>query len=210
MAKRSTTRHTKATTPASRRRKVAARPLAHRRGKSAWTPRIVAYIAASLDGYIATRDGGVAWLAPYADALAGFREFIRSVGHLVMGRTTYEFAGTEPYGKLPVHVLTSRPLVGAPAGVAPYCGDVRVLADTLRAKRTGDVWLVGGGRVIRDFLDADLVDHWRLFVVPVLLADGVPLFPVCHRATRHLRLVGTRTYGSGVVELRYDRATPPS
>jgi len=170
-------------------------------------PLLRLYIAASLDGFISTFDGGVSWLEPYQSPDLGYDDFMKSVGTVVMGRTTYEqaltFPGPWPYvGKRTV-VLTSRPLDTRPPGVERWSGDVASLADHLRAKSKKDVWICGGARTARAFLDLDQVDRIELYVIPVLLGEGLPLFERSpHQSS--LRLEGTRAFGNGVVELVYD------
>src|SRR4029453_3606988 len=75
--------------------------------------RVHLYVGISLDGYIAAPDGGVDWLNPYGDAGSGFMPFIKTIGSIVMGRTTYDAAqdrgGYDSYGKMPTFVVTHRP-----------------------------------------------------------------------------------------------------
>lgn len=171
--------------------------------------RFVAYIAVSLDGFIADPSGGVGWLDPYMDAAAGFSAFMKSVRAAVMGRATYDFTLNHPgaHGSLPCYVLTHRPLAPAPH-VIPHSGDVTTLADRIRREVPGDVWLAGGGVVLKAFLEADLVDIWRLFIIPAALGDGIPLLPRTSFVPRHLSLTGTHAFKSGVVELDYERQPP--
>ncbi|GMV24454.1 MAG: dihydrofolate reductase [Phycisphaerae bacterium] len=172
---------------------------------------IVCYIAVSMDGFIATADGGVDWLNPFDDALAGFRDFDASIGASVMGRETYEFMRKHlppaaPQDRRRTVVLTRRPLGDVPANTTAHAGDIPPLAAELKAAAAGrDVWLVGGGQAIRAFLDADAIDRWRLFVVPVMLGDGKRLLAPGQEGLRAFTLTNTHTFASGVVELAYDR-----
>ena len=83
--------------------------------------RIRFYVATSLDGFIADREGSVEWLAPYDARLYGYDKFVSEVGALIMGRRTYEliFAIGEdwPYNRKPVYVLSSTSLGDVPPGV---------------------------------------------------------------------------------------------
>lgn len=169
--------------------------------------KTVLYIAASLDGYIATPDGGVDWLEGFEDSLAGYDEFIESIGAAAMGRETYEFAASHdwPYKLMPVGVLTSRPIESPPAGVFAHPGPASELLTTLHRRTDKDIWLLGGGKTIRAFLDANLIDVARLFVMPVLLGDGLPLFPKGEPAIQKLELIGAEAFESGAMELRYER-----
>ena len=71
----------------------------------------------------------------------------------------------------------------------------------IEAAAEGNIWLVGGANLVKQFLEARLIDELMLFVVPVLLGDGIPLFQ--DATPTEAKLVGTRKYGVGLVELRY-------
>lgn len=169
------------------------------------SPRIRLYVAASLDGYIATPDGGVTWLEPFKGDY-GYEAFFASIRTLVMGRATYDQVrelGAWPYEAKPTWVLTSRAMRGAPAGVEPWPWGVPKLVEQLRGG-TGDVWIVGGGKVVRGFLEADAIDDIELFVMPRLLGDGIRLFEPTD-AFAALDLAATQAWDDGVVRLRYER-----
>lgn len=163
------------------------------------------YIAASLDGYIAAPDGSIAWLKPFDDLDYGFDAFIASIGTLVMGRTTYDHLhamGHWPHGNTRTIVVTSRGMETAPDNVESWLGDLGELVDELRATSKGDVWVAGGAKAIRAFLDLGVIDHFDLFVMPVMLGDGKTLFERSEYSSR-LTLLGARTYPNGVVRLSY-------
>lgn len=164
------------------------------------------YAATSLDGFIADAEGGIAWLSDYDGADYGTEAFMVSVDALVMGRTTYDQVrtlGDWPYPGKRVWVLTSRPLDdAAPPGVKAMT-DPTALIETLRT-RGGLVWVVGGGRTVRTFLDHDAVDEIEVFVMPILLGGGIPLLPP--GASRRLSLQETEVYRTGAVRLLYEMA----
>jgi len=164
--------------------------------------RLVLYIAASLDGFIADKEGRVGWLEQFDSPEYGYEDFVAGVDTLIMGRVTYEQTltfGPWPYTGKRVIVMTRRALQGAPPGVEAWQGDDVV---PLLSGITGDAWLVGGAESARVFLERGLVDTLRLFVIPTLLGDGIRLFQNV-RAT--LRLAACRRYSTGVVELEYGR-----
>jgi len=68
------------------------------------------------------------------------------------------------------------------------------------------IWLMGGGELIRDFLKEDLVDELYLGVVPVLIGEGIPLFPSGF-PQREFDLIENKSYSQGMITLRYARAT---
>jgi dihydrofolate reductase len=169
-------------------------------------PGAVAYIAASLDGFIATPDGSVGWLDGFQGEEYGFDAFLAGVETLAMGRATYDQVrglGAWPYGARRCHVVTSRPLDrDAPAGVEAWAAeDLPELAARLAASDP-PAWVVGGGRLIGAMLAARAIAELDLFVMPVLLGAGVPLFAGA-RPVATLALVETRAWPNGAVRLRY-------
>jgi dihydrofolate reductase len=169
--------------------------------------RIQLYIAQSLDGYIAESDGGVAWIEAFLveGEDYGYGAFFEQVEAVVMGAATYEqelARGQWGYGERPVWVCTHRQLAMPPgADVRFASGPVAAIVKEIEREIAGSVWLVGGGAIAREFVDAGAVDELILFVAPVLLGTGIPLFggtvPVAATLTR------TQAYPTGLVELRY-------
>jgi dihydrofolate reductase len=169
-------------------------------------PRLRLYIAASLDGFIATMDGGVGRLDPFQGDDFGYDAFFATIGTVVLGRTTYEQVrrfGEWPYAGKRGIVLSSQPLGDLPAGVDQRHAPDDDLVSELKRQSPGDVWIVGGARTIGAFFDLDAVGGIELFVMPVLLGSGLPLFG-SSRSAMPLRLKETRPYPSGVVKLVYD------
>ncbi len=125
-----------------------------------------------------------------------------------MGRTTYDYAvarGFGDFGEMPAYVVTHRPFDSPSPSVIPFAGDLADLVGQIRERHPRDIWLMGGGGVTKSFQEADLIDVWTVAFVPTLLGAGLPMFPPAAFPERRLRLVGTRTYPSGVIELRYER-----
>jgi dihydrofolate reductase len=173
------------------------------------SPLVRLYVATSLDGFIADPDGGVGWLSAYGDPEAyGFGAFVAGVGAIVMGRASYdqlpEF-GPWPYGDRECVVFTHRPPAHPHTPATFVSGDPAPVVEGLRRRHTRDVWLFGGGGVVEAFRRAGLIDEYHLFVVPVLLGAGRPLFPGAP-PREGLRLEEARPYPDGLVELRYARA----
>lgn len=169
-------------------------------------PLVRLYIAVSIDGYIAAADGGVDWLAPYPAEQFGFDDFIATIGTVVMGRKTYDQArGFEawPYAGKRTIVLTSRPLDPPHPEVETRAGGIDALCDALKTESRGDIWLVGGSSVTRQFLDAGRVDRIELYVIPILLGSGIRLFMDSPTA-QSARLRDATSLAGGVVRLIYD------
>jgi dihydrofolate reductase len=169
-------------------------------------PRCSVFIATSLDGFIARKDGGIDWLsiveAPGEDY--GYARFFGDVDALILGRRTYDTVlgfGAWPYGDKRCVVLTH----GAREsrhGERFHAGAPGPLLDDLAAAGVRRVY-VDGGDVIRLFLREELIDDITLSVIPILLGDGIPLFDASV-PTRRLRLAGSQAFPTGLVQLRYD------
>ena len=167
-------------------------------------PRVTLYIAQSLDGFVADRDGGVDWLpSPPGGEDFGYGAFWNSVDALAMGRTTYDQIrgwGTWPYEGRPTLVFTHRPPdVDSPEGVRFVSGEPAASLTAL--PDDAHVWLVGGGGLVRRFRHAGAVDAVHLFLVPVLLGGGVPLWDG-PQPRADLTLEWARKHAGGL-ELRY-------
>ncbi len=168
--------------------------------------RIRGYMAASLDGYIATADGGVDWLAPFQSYDYGYDRFIEGIGVVVLGRATYDqsVALGWPWG-WPGNagiIVTSRPPRSLPAGVTAWTRGIDALVAHLRALPGKDVWIVGGARLQAAFIERRAIDLLEVFVVPLLLGDGVAMFPKS-RKTHEMELVETNALPGGMVRLAY-------
>ena len=167
-------------------------------------PRCSAFIATSLDGFIAREDGGIDWLTPLLATGEdyGYKRFFGTIDAIVFGRKTYETAlgfGEWPYAGKRCVVLTHRPLA-AHHGEEPYDGPLDALVGWLGEDGTKRIY-VDGGDVIRQFLAAGLLDNLVVSIVPVLLGSGVPLF--ARGGERWLRLVESRSFSTGVVQIEY-------
>ncbi len=164
-------------------------------------------MAASIDGYIADTEGGIGWLAPYEDADFGYGQLMEQVECVVVGRTTFDMiAGFDhwPYDGKRVVVVTHRPLPADDCSVEAFAGDVAALAARLRQECQGDIYVDGGAQTLRSFIDADLVDRFDLFTLPVLLGRGIPRFlPSPHLS--QLRLDSCQAMDLGVVRTSYVR-----
>jgi dihydrofolate reductase len=141
------------------------------------------YIAASLDGYIATPDGGVEWLDDVPNPNKedfGYSEFISRVDAILMGSGTYEKVlsfGQWPYEK-DVYVLSNRIRSVTPElkdKVKIICGTPREVLLNLKKEGIENLY-IDGGKVIQSFLRDDLIDELIITRIPKLLGRGLPLF----------------------------------
>ncbi|HVP18635.1 MAG TPA: dihydrofolate reductase family protein [Spirochaetia bacterium] len=170
---------------------------------------VVYSVASSLDGYIATADGGIEWLTPYQSAGEdyGYAEFYASVQAVVMGRQTYEQAegfGKWPFDGKPALIFSHHSLhVPFPDASATSAAPADALRD-LEQRGLSRVWLVGGGELAGSFRREGLINEYLVTFIPVLLGAGVPLFAP-PGPQEQLALTGTRSFPNGVVQLRYLR-----
>jgi dihydrofolate reductase len=179
--------------------------------------RTLYYTATSLDGFIATPDDSLEWLFPLGDINeTGYPEFIKQVGALAMGSSTYEWmlrhvmkpgtgAGNPwPYSQ-PTWVFSSRSLPGIPSADVRFVkGDVRPVHDQMRAAAQGkNIWLVGGGDLVGQFYDAGFLDELIIQVGSVTLGAGKQLLPR-QITSPPLKLVSVKRFGPGFAELRYE------
>lgn len=172
------------------------------------TPQFRIYSAVSLDGYIATPDGSVAWLDPFNTVDYGYPTFMGTIGTVILGRNTYDQAlgfGDWPYRGKHTIVLTSRPLPPTPEDISTHSGDITPLIKKLQASETQDIWIDGGAKAIRAFLDAGVIGRYDLFIMPVLLGAGIKMFEPSEK-TCPLLFESTKTYPNGVVRLVYHPA----
>ncbi len=173
--------------------------------------KIILYIAASLDGFIARKNGDISWLHPFENKGEdyGYDKFYKNVGALIMGSKTYRQAlmfGEWPFGDTPVFVLTCSP-VGKKSvqNIVFYSGTLPKLIKQIKSKIKSrkNIWLVGGSQVVAAFMNEGLLNELMLFVVPVLLKSGIPLFSGITKDIR-LALVSSRAYSTGIVKIHYE------
>ncbi|MBS4047103.1 MAG: dihydrofolate reductase [Alphaproteobacteria bacterium] len=169
-------------------------------------PLFRAYLAVSADGFIARSDGSVDWLHDYDPVEFGYNDFYAGLGHIVMGRSSYEqaraFGPDWHYAGKPCTVVTSQALADLPPGVRTHGSDFAALAHELRSGAQGDVWLFGGAQLWAGFLSANAVDRFELYVIPHMIGEGMPLFPPGRRDLR-LELLDVATLSRGVIRQVY-------
>ncbi len=178
-------------------------------------------MAASLDGYIARRDGSVDWLETSDHFESGevmapesVAEFLRTIDCYVMGSRTYETAlGFEEkglgwaYGDKPTFVLTHRELRRTRDTVEFYAGDLERLMEERLKPNYRNIWFAGGGALSGECLRRGLADELRYSILPILIGDGVAFFERLDRDVP-LHLLEVKAYQSGMVALRYEVQRP--
>jgi dihydrofolate reductase len=179
--------------------------------------RVTIHMVASLDGFIARKDGRVDWMET-PDAFEGgevlspeyIQEFLQSIDCYVMGSRTYETAldfeakgyGWS-YGDKPTFVLTHRQLPKTRDTVEFYSGDLSRLVNERLKPGFRSIWFVGGGAVASDCLRLGLADEVRYSILPILIGDGIPFFGGLDKDIA-LHLAEVKAYASGMVALRHE------
>ncbi|AUS05302.1 dihydrofolate reductase family protein [Pseudotamlana carrageenivorans] len=170
------------------------------------------FIATSLDGYIADKNGRIDWLNsipnPDNDDM-GYMAYSNTIDALVMGRKTFEtvrgFDVDWPYDK-PVFVL-SNTLKEIPESHKDKAflvkGTPIEILDQIHKKGFNKLY-VDGGTTIRSFLQADLIDEMILTTIPVLLGGGASLFTELPNLL-NFELIGTKTYLNQLTQNHYKR-----
>jgi dihydrofolate reductase len=183
--------------------------------------RVTIHMAASLDGFIARKDGRVDWLET-SDEFAGgetmdpafVEAFLETIDCYVMGSRTYETAvGFEAkgsgwaYGDKPTFVLTRRELPRTRATVEFHAGDLAQFVNDRLRPAFRSIWFVGGGAVSGECLRLGLADDLRYSILPILIGDGVPFFDRLDRDVP-LHLAEVKAYRSGMLALHYEVVRP--
>lgn len=165
---------------------------------------VTLFIATSLDGYIAGPDDDLSWL--FTDEDYGFSDFYAHVDTLIMGRGTYDVVGTFgewPYkGKRAIIVSRKGDVEIKTPMTTVESGDMVEFLERLENEGAKNVWLVGGGELVRSFLKQHLIDRITVSMHPVLLGTGIPLFPGGFPRTM-LQLDTVEPYETGLVQLNY-------
>lgn len=181
------------------------------------------YTATTLDGFIADPNDSLDWLFPLGDIEdTSYSTFIKDVGALALGSTTYEWvlrhhvskdaSDPQPWPyEQPTWVFTSRDLPGvAGAEIHFVRGDVRPVHEAMAKAAAGkNIWLVGGGDLVGQFHDRGLLDEIHVQIGSATLGAGKPLLPR-KIMSPSLRLRSARAIGTGFAELVYEvqRAEP--
>jgi dihydrofolate reductase len=169
------------------------------------TRKVIAGLGISLDGYIARLDGSVDFLFMPKDYSMG--PFFKTIDTAVLGRKTHDDGlkmGGSFTGSIKYYVFSRTQPPGERNHVTFTNESPSAVIAEIRKKPGKNIWLMGGGMLIRDFLKEDLVDELYLGVVPTLIGEGIPLFPSGF-PQREFDLIENKTYSQGMIAFRYER-----
>ncbi|TAF11008.1 MAG: dihydrofolate reductase [Nostocales cyanobacterium] len=166
--------------------------------------KILLFIAASLDGYIASKSGNVDWL--FTDQDYGYSDFFNSIDTLIMGNKTYQQVlgfGEYPYPGKKAFVF-SKMQHGEQDDHVKFVGeDLEKFVKNLRLSSGSNIWLVGGSQLINYFLEHGFLDEIILAIHPIILGEGIPLFWQNSQISQRLDLIHVKSYSSGLLQVSY-------
>lgn len=180
--------------------------------KNKMSTKNTVFIATSLDGFIADKNGGIDWLHsipnPENDDM-GYTNFISTIDAIIMGRNTFEtvcgFDIDWPYTK-PVFVL-SNSLSSIPSKYSAHAqlvkGSLTQILETIHKQGFYQLY-IDGGTTIQNFLKEDLIDEMILTTIPVLLGSGTPLFAPLQK-TLQFECSNSKIYLNKVVQSHFRR-----
>lgn len=170
----------------------------------------ILYIAMSLDGYIARKDGSIDWLSGHEEVEEdiGYEEFLSNIDTVIMGRTTYEQIIHElsvdvwPYENQKSYVITSK---SHPTNEhVTFVQDIEELIYKLQKETGKGIWIVGGSKIVSYFMKHQLIDQFQIAIMPTILGEGIPLFSYKGGEGCPLRLVKSKVV-NGITLQTYRR-----
>ncbi|MDE6492559.1 MAG: dihydrofolate reductase family protein [Lactobacillus sp.] len=172
--------------------------------------KVVLYIAMSLDGYIADKEGNVSWLKGQEKGkdVDTYSDFIKNIDTVLMGRTTYDQVVNKlsptswPYQGLKTYVFTHQ-RIKSRKEITFTAQDPVSLIEELMQKEGKDIWICGGANLITQLITQNLIDEYDISIIPTILGDGIGLFNGQDHQ-RKLNLEDTKI-NNGIVELIYKR-----
>ena len=171
--------------------------------------KVVLYIAASLDGYIAAPGDDLSFLsvAEQEGEDYGYGAFIKTVDTVIVGRKTYDWVMKHvprfPHADKESYVMTrtEKPAVG---NTRFYTGAINELVTGLKSKEGATIFVDGGAEVVNSLLRHQLIDEFIVSIIPVLLGNGTRLFQEGF-VQQHLVLQDAKPFSTGLVQLHYKK-----
>lgn len=169
--------------------------------------KVILYIAASLDGYIAKPGDDLSFLSLVQKEGEdyGYTDFVRTVDTVILGRKTYDWVMKQvpefPHADKETYVVTrtARPAVGK---TSFYTGGLKELVLRLKKEQGKNIFIDGGAELVNALLKEKLIDEVILSVIPVLLGEGVSLFKE-GLPEQKLKLIQVNSFDTGLVQMRY-------
>lgn len=151
------------------------------------TRKVILFIAETLDGYIAEKNGNIDFLTD-SDFTSGamtdheYDKLTKHIDTVVMGRKTYNQVVNElspndyPYDDFENYILTTHPTESI--GNLHFIKDdvVDLVKNLKNGPSKKDIWIIGGSSIIAPLVNENLIDIYQIGIVPIILGDGIPLF----------------------------------
>lgn len=172
--------------------------------------KLILYIAASLDGYIAKPNDDLSFLSIVEQEGEdyGYADFIKTIDTVIVGRKTYDKViamGYEfPHANKDTYIITRtpRPNIGS---VKYYTGNLKDLVSNLKLKKGKNIFCDGGAEIVNELLNHQLFDELIISVIPVLVGSGTKLFKD-GRPEQKLQLISSKQFEKGLIQLHYKMA----
>ena len=167
--------------------------------------KVILFIATSLDGYIANKDGSVDWL--FTDQDYGASAFMKTIDTILMGSKTFDKArqyGFSYFKGKKIYVFTKSKKLKAVNEVEIIDEDAVSFTRKLIRKKGKNIWLMGGGELASSFQKTNLINEYMLFVHPIILGEGIPLFSNLAGISK-LKLKSYKKFSSGLVGINYSK-----
>lgn len=173
---------------------------------------VVLYIAMSLDGFIADKNGQVSFLqGDGSDPMheGSYQTFLSAIDTIIMGYRTYDQIVSElspnqwPYEGLKSYVVTHRNIEHQEQ-IVFYHGSMQELIKQLKKEEGKHIWICGGANLVKQLMDMDLIDIYHITVIPTLIGQGMKLFQSTD-INQRLKLISSTSY-NGMVDLVYKKA----
>lgn len=170
---------------------------------------VVLYIAMSLDGYIADKNGGVGWLCGDGSDTkndGSYLDFVQTIDAVILGYKTYHQIITElspaawVYANKKSYVITHNKLESSNEIIFTDKNLVDLTTE-IKSENEKDIWICGGAAIANQLIDLDLIDRFCISVIPTILGDGIRLFDTRKKAIE-LKLISTQSY-NGITDLVY-------
>ena len=173
--------------------------------------KVVLYIAMSIDGYIADKNGKVDFIKGQNDIEQNgdsYTNFIKKVDTVVMGWNTYHQIVTElspnkwVYNDMTSYVITHRALKSTENIVFTQTAPCDLIKQ-LKQQKGDKIWICGGANIIQPLIQYELIDEYMISIIPTILGSGIRLFGETQQQIK-LKLIQTQ-YDNGITELIYKK-----
>jgi dihydrofolate reductase len=172
--------------------------------------KVILYLAISADGFIADKEGGVAWLDEYASTGEeyGYQEFYDSIDAIVFGKTTYQQVltfGPWPYPGKKSYIFGDQNMQPTENKDVEFVAvDISEFMEKLADKDVKRLWLMGGAKLAESFYNHGLIDEYDFAVMPKKLGEGIPLAKPIVQADG-MKLTNEVRWPSGVMRKIYTK-----